>query len=95
MDGRSGENKSIPCFLKLFKYWEPNIIRRHITWREQGILTEARVLIVDHERCIRLRVRTVGKNVKYHLNQMAPSLFTVRNVTRNIDQSDIRVDMRR
>ncbi|HUV79268.1 MAG TPA: hypothetical protein VMW40_00325 [Candidatus Bathyarchaeia archaeon] len=51
-------------------------------------MTEARVSIVDHERCIRLRVRTVVKNVKYHLNPMAPDLFTVRNVTRNIDQKD-------
>jgi len=59
------------------------------------VKAEDRVLIVGPERCIRLRVRTVGTNVKYHLNQMAPSLFTVRNVTRNIDQSDIRVDMRR
>jgi hypothetical protein len=59
-------------------------------------LTEERVvLIVGPERCIRLRVRTVGKNVKYHSSQMAPDLFTVRNVTRNIDQSDIRVDMLR
>jgi hypothetical protein len=46
-------------------------------------------LIVDRERCIRLRVRTVGKNVKYHSNQMAPDLFTVKNVIRNIDQNDI------
>ncbi len=49
---------------------------------------EDRALIVHRERCTRLLVRTAGKNVKYHLNQMALDLFTVRNVTRNIDRKD-------
>jgi len=49
---------------------------------------EDRFLIVHRERCTRLLVRTAGRNVKYHLNQMALDLFTVRNVTRNIDRKD-------
>jgi hypothetical protein len=55
---------------------------RNVGGRRQGFDRPHR------ERCTRLLVRTAGKNVKYHLNQMALDLFTARNVTRNIDRKD-------
>ena len=49
------------------------------------------VLEMHHEKCIRRPVPIVGKNVKFHLNQMVQDLFTARTAIRNIGhQGDIK-----
>jgi len=48
------------------------------------------VLETHHEKCIRRPVQIVGKNVKFHLNQMVQDLFTARTAIRSIGQRDFR-----
>jgi len=47
----------------------------------------------DHqERCTRLHVQNVEKNVKFHSNQMDKNQFIVMNVSKTINQKEATVE---
>lgn len=46
-----------------------------------------------HEKCIKRPVQIVGKNVKFRLNRMVPSLSIAGTVISNIDQRDFNKKM--
>ena len=44
-----------------------------------------------HEKCMMLHVQIVVNKHKFHSNQMANDLFTVKNATENENQEDIKL----
>ena len=48
---------------------------------QEEILTDQEEILVDLERCIRLFVVSVDKNVKFHLSQQKVSLSFARNAS--------------
>jgi hypothetical protein len=68
--------------------FKPKVKKRCLRCIEKVIV--AIVLEAHHEKCIRQPVQIVGKNVKFHLNQMVQDLFTARTVIRIIGQKDFR-----
>ena len=47
----------------------------------------------DHqERCTRLHVQNVEKNVKFHSNQLEKNQFIVMNVSKTINQKEATVE---
>ena len=44
--------------------------------------------ILDHEKCIKQRVLTVEKNVKYHSNQQKENQYIAKIATQKEDQND-------
>ena len=65
---------------------------------EPADMAEITVAVVDleetdhQERCTRLHVQNVEKNVKFHSNQMDKNQFIVMNVSKTINQKETTVE---
>ena len=58
-------------------------------WYLENIIDKISIKVLDLEKCIKQYAQIVAKNVKFHSNQKKDKMFIVKNVIKNIKNSNL------